>query len=207
MGARGRGGVVLLGRPRPGPHHLALGPDRPDQRRARPVRGRGRGRATACGRCSARCRCSTRAADEALVETVAAEAGRVAALLAGDLPHTLVEHAEEAGVELLPYGGELGSTCTCEAWADPCPHALAVMYQLAWLVEADPFVLLHLRGLARDELLARLHERAGPPRPTPDDDPDLDVAVDAALTRPLRAAEAELADGRVSRRSSGRSGR
>ena len=89
---------------------------------------------------------------------MAAEAGRVAALLAGDLPHTLVEHAEEAGVELLPYGGELGSTCTCDAWIDPCPHALAVMYQLAWLVEDDPFVLLHLRGLARDDLLARLHE-------------------------------------------------
>jgi len=53
-------------------------------------------------------------------------------------------------VELLPYGSELGSTCTCEAWADPCPHALAVMYQLAWLMEDDPFVLLHLRGLGRD---------------------------------------------------------
>ncbi len=32
----------------------------------------------------------------ALVETVAAQAGRVTALLAGDLPHELVEHAEEA---------------------------------------------------------------------------------------------------------------
>jgi uncharacterized Zn finger protein len=130
-----------------------------------------------------------RAADT-LVETVAAEAGRVAALMAGELPHTLVEHAEEAGVELLPYGGELGSTCTCEAWADPCPHALAVMYQLAWLIDDDPFVLLHLRGLARDDLLARLHERTEAPADALDDaDPDLDVAVDAAL----RAA-AMLAD-------------
>ena len=130
-------------------------------------------------------------ATQALVEIVAAEAGRVAALLAGDLPHTMVEHAEEAGVELLPYGSELGSTCTCQAWIDPCPHALAVMYQLAWLIEDDPFVLLHLRGVARDDLLARLHERTvpasdGPDNPdTPDDpdnaDPDVDVAVDAAL--------------------------
>jgi uncharacterized Zn finger protein len=104
-------------------------------------------------------------AGETLVEIVAAEAGRVAALLAGELPHTLVEHAEEAGVELLPYGGELGSTCTCEAWTDPCPHALAVMYQLAWLIDDDPFVLLHLRGLARDDLLARLHERTSPSMP------------------------------------------
>ncbi len=121
------------------------------------------------------------AAADALVEIVAAEAGRVAALLAGDLPHTLVEHAEEAGVELLPYGGELGSTCTCEAWTDPCPHALAVMYQLAWLAEDDPFVLLHLRGLSREELLARLHDRTEPTSAEPEDDPDIDIAVDAAL--------------------------
>jgi uncharacterized Zn finger protein len=128
----------------------------------------------------------------ALVETVAAEAGRVAALLAGELPHTLVEHAEEAGVELLPYGGELGSSCTCDAWTDPCPHALAVMYQLAWLIDDDPFVLLHLRGLARDELLARLHERTESPSATAED-PDVDVAVDAALR--AAAMLAELEDG------------
>jgi len=117
---------------------------------------------------------------DALVETVAAESGRVAALLAGDLPHTLVEHAEEAGVELLPYGGELGSSCTCDHWADPCVHALAVLQQLAWLVEADPFVLLQLRGLPRDQLLARLHARSEP-AVEEDEDVDLDAAVEAAL--------------------------
>jgi len=130
------------------------------------------------------------AAREAFVETVAAEAGRVAALLAGDLPHTLVEHAEEAGVELLPFGSELSSTCTCQAWIDPCPHALAVMYQLAWLVEDDPFVLLHLRGLARDDLLALLHERTEQVDVAPDDDdPDVDVAVDAAMRAGALLAE------------------
>ena len=97
----------------------------------------------------------------ALVEVVAAEVGRVAALLAGDLPHDLVEHAEEAGVELLPYGGELVASCTCSAWVDPCPHALAVLLQLGWLVEDDPLLLVHLRGVERPALLADLHERAG----------------------------------------------
>jgi uncharacterized Zn finger protein len=119
-------------------------------------------------------------ARDALVETVAAEAGRIAALMAGDLPHLLVEHAEEAGVELLPYGGELGAACTCDAWTDPCRHALAVLYQLTWLVEADPFVLLHLRGLSRDDLLARLHEREEAPAAVPVD-ADLESALDAAL--------------------------
>ena len=135
-------------------------------------------------------------ATDALVETVAAEAGRVAALLAGELPHTMVEHAEEAGVELLPFGSELASTCTCEAWADPCSHALAVMYQLAWLVEADPFVLLHLRGLARDDLLARLHDRTEPApgaetASSADGDPDIDIAADAALRAAALLAELE----------------
>lgn len=92
-----------------------------------------------------------------LVELIAAEAGRIGALMAGDLPHPLVESVEEAGVELLPYGGELGSACTCEGWLDPCPHALAVMTQLAWLIQRDPFVLIQLRGLGRDDVLARLH--------------------------------------------------
>jgi uncharacterized Zn finger protein len=127
-------------------------------------------------------------ARDALVETVAAEAGRIGALLQGDLPHLLVEHAEEAGVELLPYGTELGGDCSCDAWTQPCPHALAVLYQLTWLVEADPFVLFHLRGLPREDLLARLHEHT-PRSSSGSEDPgdeDLEIAYDAAL----RAARA-----------------
>jgi uncharacterized Zn finger protein len=133
----------------------------------------------------------------AFTEIVAAESGRVAALLTGQLPHAFVEAVEEAGVELLPYGGELGSACTCDAWLDPCPHALAVLTQLAWLIQADPFVLTHLRGLSRERVLRDLHrirQPAGPPAAQPSggaasDDPrssgtdvdDLVVAEDAAV--------------------------
>ncbi|GAB3015174.1 hypothetical protein GCM10011376_06500 [Nocardioides flavus (ex Wang et al. 2016)] len=98
----------------------------------------------------------------AFAELVAAEAGRIGALLAGQLPLAFVEAIEEAGVELLPYGGELGSACTCDAWLDPCPHALAVLTQLAWLIQVDPFVLTHLRGLSRDRVLRDLHRLAAP---------------------------------------------
>ncbi len=119
----------------------------------------------------------------ALVEVVAAQSGRSAALLAGELPHSLVEHAEESGVELLPFGSELAASCTCDAWVDPCPHALALLYQVTWLLEADPFVLLHLRGLPREALLAGLHARATAADPVATDDADLvlDTATDAAL--------------------------
>lgn len=136
----------------------------------------------------------------AVTELVAAGSGRIAALLAGQLPHAFVEAVEEAGVELLPYGGELGSACTCDAWLDPCPHALAVLTQLAWLIQGDPFVLTHLRGLSRDRVLRDLHRITTPHAPGPvlgvespsdsaataaSDDPDevddLVVAEDAAV--------------------------
>lgn len=123
---------------------------------------------------------------DAFAETVAAESGRIGALLAGDLPHGLVEHAEMTGVELLPFGGELATRCSCEPWTDPCPHALAVLYQLTWLLEADPFVLLALRGVERDDLLARLHAVATDTRGPAS---DADVARDAAeRARQLLAA-------------------
>lgn len=124
----------------------------------------------------------------ALVDVVAAEAGRVAALLDGDLPYDLVEHADEAGVELLPFGGEFSATCTCDAYLDPCPHALAVLIQAGWLVDRDPLVLVALRGLDRETLLAQLHDRAtGGDRPGParervrDLADDVEVAADTVL--------------------------
>jgi uncharacterized Zn finger protein len=105
--------------------------------------------------------------------------------MAGELPHRLVEQAEEAGVELLPYGGELGAACTCDGWVDPCQHALAVMLQVAWLVDGDPWVLLRLRGLSPDELQAELaaldsHEQSADD-PADDLGDDLAAGLDAAL--------------------------
>lgn len=121
----------------------------------------------------------------AFVDVVAGEAGHLGALVSGDLPYRLVEQAEEAGVELLPYGGELGAACPCGAWVDPCVHALAVMLQVAWLVDGDPWVLLRLRGLGPDDLRAELaaRERAaeGADQPDPHGDADLDAAMDAAV--------------------------
>jgi uncharacterized Zn finger protein len=121
-----------------------------------------------------------------LVDLVAAEAGRIGALLGGDLPHDLVEHAEEVGVELLPYGAELAAECSCAPMTPPCPHALAVLVQACWLVDRDPVTLLLLRGLPREEMLAELHARASGPEAGGEAgaagaEADLDVAYDAAV--------------------------
>jgi len=86
----------------------------------------------------------------------ARESGYAAALEAGDLPADLVEHADEAGSEVLPGPGDIDTACDCDSWAQPCVHALALLYQLAWQVDRDPYVLLLLRGRTREALLAEV---------------------------------------------------
>jgi uncharacterized Zn finger protein len=86
----------------------------------------------------------------------ARESGFAAALETGELPADLVEHADEAGAELFPGPGDIDTACECESWAQPCVHALALLYQLAWQVDRDPYVLLLLRGRTREALLAEV---------------------------------------------------
>ncbi len=96
----------------------------------------------------------------------ARESGNAVALEAGDLPADLVEHTDEAGVELIPGPGDIDTACECEAWTQPCVHALALLYQLAWRVDHDPYVLMLLRGRTREDLLAEIAALAsGAPSP------------------------------------------
>ncbi len=86
----------------------------------------------------------------AFVDEAAREAGFVAALEAGQLPSELVEYADQAGAELLPATRDLETACECDAWTQPCVHALALLYQLAWQIDRDPYVLMLLRGRTRE---------------------------------------------------------
>lgn len=108
--------------------------------------------------------------DDAGWATLAREASRearfVTALEAGQLPVDLVEHADEAGAELLPGPADLDTACDCEAWAQPCGHALALLYQLVHHLDRDPYVLLLLRGRTREQLLAEVEALAAG-RPVP----------------------------------------
>ncbi|UED88795.1 SWF or SNF family helicase [Streptomyces profundus] len=93
-----------------------------------------------------------------LLETATREAGHLAALLDGELPPRLVEDAAAAGVELLPGIGDLEPACECGEW-DHCAHTSALCYQVARLLDADPFLLLLLRGRGERKLLAELRRR------------------------------------------------
>jgi uncharacterized Zn finger protein len=94
------------------------------------------------------------------LDQVAARAGHIAALLDGDMPHDLVAAAADAGVPLLPGIGDLDPTCTCDGWELPCQHAAALCYQVAWLLDDDPFILLLLRGRSREGVLDVLQARS-----------------------------------------------
>ncbi|MEV0393880.1 SWIM zinc finger family protein [Polymorphospora rubra] len=96
---------------------------------------------------------------ERLADEVAGNAGYLAALLDGEVPHDLVAAADDAGVRLLPDLGDLQPECDCADFEFPCRHAAALCYQASWLLDTDPFVLLLLRGRGRSELLAGLRRR------------------------------------------------
>ncbi|MEU7790910.1 SWIM zinc finger family protein [Amycolatopsis sp. NPDC049159] len=95
-------------------------------------------------------------------DRVASRAGHLAALLDRDMPHDLVEAADDAGVHLLPVIGDLDPECDCPGWELPCRHAAALSFQASWLLDADPFVLLLMRGRGEREIREELESRLAP---------------------------------------------
>lgn len=93
------------------------------------------------------------------LDAVAARAAHIAALLDHDMPPELVADAQAAGVPLLPGVGDLTPDCSCPDWGWPCKHASALCYQIARLLDIDPFVLLLLRGRGEQELMEELRTR------------------------------------------------
>ncbi|MGW1273927.1 SWIM zinc finger family protein [Streptomyces sp. NPDC002491] len=81
--------------------------------------------------------------------------GHIAALLDKEMPESLAA----CGVPLLPGPGDLEPHCSCPDRGHPCKHAAALCYQTARLLDADPFVLLLLRGRGERELLDALSRR------------------------------------------------
>ncbi|MEV5437669.1 SWF or SNF family helicase [Streptomyces sp. NPDC052682] len=92
------------------------------------------------------------------VDMAVERAGHVAALLDREMPPHLVEDAQSAGIDLLPGLGDLEPECDCGAW-DHCGHTAALCYQMARLLDQDPFVLLLMRGRGKRAVLDALQTR------------------------------------------------
>nr|WP_227025798.1 SWIM zinc finger family protein [Streptomyces fodineus] len=90
------------------------------------------------------------------LDAAADRPGHIAALLDKELPQSLAD----CGVPLLPGPGDLAPRCSCPDSGHPCKHAAALCYQTARLLDADPFVLLLLRGRGEKDLLDALSRRS-----------------------------------------------
>ncbi|MEV4344959.1 SWIM zinc finger family protein [Actinoplanes sp. NPDC049596] len=114
-----------------------------------------------------------------LTDALGAQALYRAALLAGEMPHEIVELFAAHEAPLFPE--RLDIRCSCPDWSVPCKHGSAVLYVLAEAFDDDPFLVLAWRGRARDELLDALR---GTPEPAPAVDPLAveESPLDARLT-------------------------
>ncbi|MFJ9737634.1 SWIM zinc finger family protein [Streptomyces sp. NPDC101166] len=92
---------------------------------------------------------------ERFLDAAVERPAHIAALLDKEMPESLAG----CGVPLLPEPGDLAPQCSCPDHGHPCKHAAALCYQTARLLDADPFVLLLLRGRGERELLDALSRR------------------------------------------------
>src|SRR5574341_860123 len=99
-----------------------------------------------------------------VVAALGREARHAAKLLAGELPEDVEGVFRDASASLFPdRRGDLSTDCSCPDWSNPCKHIAAVYYLLGEEFDRDPFLILKLRGLPREELLRELRA----PKPGP----------------------------------------
>jgi len=107
-------------------------------------------------RVQVRLRTFTDADWERFLDTAADRPGHIAALLDKEMPQSLAD----CGVPLLPGPRDLDPHCSCPDRGHPCKHAAALCYQTARLLDADPFVLLLLRGRGERTVIDDLSRRS-----------------------------------------------
>lgn len=85
-----------------------------------------------------------------------------ALLLAGEIPHEMAKIFEECGTGLVPRDLSAGrSLCSCPDPGSMCIHILAATLAVIDAFDRDPFLLLRMRGIDKDDLLSSLTEPRG----------------------------------------------
>lgn len=86
-----------------------------------------------------------------------------ARMAGGTYPQEIEAELARSEVSLLPRDAtELSHDCSCLDWPGPCRHVAALLYVLVEAVDEQPVLLLTLRGLALEDLVAP-REPATPP--------------------------------------------
>jgi uncharacterized Zn finger protein len=93
-----------------------------------------------------------------IMEELNAQALYAAKLISGEMPRDIEEVFSNAKVSLFPVSKkDLHTSCSCPDSANPCKHIAAVYYVLGEEFDRDPFMIFHLRGRSRSQVLEDLH--------------------------------------------------
>jgi uncharacterized Zn finger protein len=106
-----------------------------------------------------------------------------AKLLAGEMPQEIEQVFQEVKLSLFPEKQrDLTTACSCPDYSNPCKHIAAVYYLLGEEFDRDPFLILKMRGLTREELVGLLgrSEAAAPAQAEPSVPPE-PLTTNAAL--------------------------
>ncbi|MCX6700136.1 MAG: hypothetical protein NTV68_09440 [Methanomicrobiales archaeon] len=94
-----------------------------------------------------------------LISLVAADAALAGALLSGDFTEYFVEELRKENIHLLPKNfREITALCGCGDAHHLCIHVAAAWYLFAEVLDEDPWHLLMLHGLPKDELTRLVRE-------------------------------------------------
>jgi uncharacterized Zn finger protein len=97
---------------------------------------------------------------ERAADAMAQQAIFAAKLLAGEMPQDIEEAFRVAGVPLFPQTArDIKTECSCPDFANPCKHIAAVYYLLGERFDEDPFLIFHLRGRMREQIMDALRAR------------------------------------------------
>jgi superfamily II DNA or RNA helicase len=70
----------------------------------------------------------------------------LAAIQSGSMPDGFIEELARRGVSLIPkHWEDMGRSCDCPDWGDPCKHMAAAYYLLARELDQDPKILFDIR--------------------------------------------------------------
>ncbi|HZG69700.1 MAG TPA: SWIM zinc finger family protein, partial [Herpetosiphonaceae bacterium] len=97
---------------------------------------------------------------ERAIDSMAEQAIFAAKLLAGEMPQNIEDAFTAAGVPLFPRSArDIITACSCPDPANPCKHIAAVYYLLGERFDEDPFLIFHLRGRTREQIVDALRAR------------------------------------------------
>ena len=85
-----------------------------------------------------------------------------ALLFSGEMPEAVNDIFTVAGIPLMPQDYARSQLlCSCPEPENICKHILAVLYVITAVFDHDPFILLKMRGLEKEELLSNLSRARG----------------------------------------------